>query len=995
MPPDDWSLRLLGPPELRCGKATLLLEAKRPHQLLAYLAARADWVRREQLAALFWPDRGERAARSNLRKVILLAHHELQALARAGTVDAAPIEDHAGALRWSVATDTSQFLQHARAERHDEALVLYRGPLLQGLDDDRGSAFNEWLGFERSRLAEGWRACVMQAAQQAASPERRAELAARLIARDPLDETAVRLLLAALAASGRYADARHALKDYARQLVLETGLEPSAELQDLCAEAAASATSQRQGAALFVGRAAELRAIEALVQSHMAEPLVIVGPGGIGKSRLLREAVRLFAAQLPQGAIQVDLHGLRDSDALPEHIARALGLPLLAASDTLDALCASLRPRQMLLALDSFDQLGVAAPMIEHLQAQCPRLRIVITSRMRPDIAGAQVLHIDGLTCPAAGDHDIDAFDAVQLFTHHARRARADFVLDNEAAAVAEICRLVDGLPLALELAASWVRLFRPTDIASDLRRSLELLSVADAEPASSVTAILEQSWSLLVPRERQALARLAVFRGSFDREAARVVADASLAVVGALVDKSLLRSDSDARLSLHALVQRFAQQRLLAGDGACTPQQMRQRHAEHYSQVLAGLATAGINPYRNIDRVAIDLENFVAAWQFAVELREADVLERCIETLGQYFVSRGPYGPAMEMFDMGERVLRAAHSAGAPRNAALCALLRRRSRLHYRKGELTSAESDLRSALELTHAGVDALEKRRLLTLGGVLAWARGNLHAARESFDEVLAGSNSDNDPVLADVLGNLGLIAQAEGRMDEARARFAAALAQHRRAESAIGVVQQLLNLGTVCWALRQWSEVVRLMGEALTLARAIDYAEHRPYGLRVMGQAHLQLGDTAAARRCLVSALTLLEEGAEPMQRAVVLAALCLVELAEGHFDAAAATLREAALVASAGALAHDCIGVVRTWAELLLARGQVASAAILCRFVAIHPATLADDRAEALECLERARALLTPDVFAACEQRAQLLELDALLTQAVSLLAPVP
>jgi tetratricopeptide (TPR) repeat protein len=281
------------------------------------------------------------------------------------------------------------------------------------------------------------------------------------------------------------------------------------------------------------------------------------------------------------------------------------------------------------------------------------------------------------------------------------------------------------------------------------------------------------------------------------------------------------------------------------------------------------------------------------------------------------------------------------------------------------------------------------------VLNLAGILAWARGDLGAAQAAFKEALVGSTEDTDPLLGDLCGHLGLIAQAEGRFDEARERFAAALAQHRRADWQLGVVQQLMNLGSVCWALRQWSEVVRLMGEGLALARAIDHAEHRPYGLRVMGQAHLELGDTAAARSCLLSALTLLDDGAEPLQRAVVLAGLCLVELAEGRLDEAATRLRDAALAATAGGLAHERVSVLHAWGRLLFAQGRVESAAVLWLFVAAHSAALTDERRIAQDFLARACASLMPDVVAACERKAAALELDTLLTQAVSLLAPEP
>jgi DNA-binding SARP family transcriptional activator len=228
MPFATCSLRLFGAPELRCAGAVLLLQPQRSHQLLTYLALRADWVRREHVAALFWPERGEAAARSNLRKVILLAH---QALKDAG---ADPIEDRAGALRWRVATDVAAFQQAAERGACAEAADLYHGPLMRGLDGPGSMPFAEWLQFERSRLAERWRDCVLGAARACADPATRAGLAARLLARDPLDEPALRLQLAALTAAGRPADAHGAYRTYASNLAQDTGLAPSADLRALC-----------------------------------------------------------------------------------------------------------------------------------------------------------------------------------------------------------------------------------------------------------------------------------------------------------------------------------------------------------------------------------------------------------------------------------------------------------------------------------------------------------------------------------------------------------------------------------------------------------------------------------------------------------------------------------------------------------------------------------------------------------------------------------------
>jgi tetratricopeptide (TPR) repeat protein len=250
-------------------------------------------------------------------------------------------------------------------------------------------------------------------------------------------------------------------------------------------------------------------------------------------------------------------------------------------------------------------------------------------------------------------------------------------------------------------------------------------------------------------------------------------------------------------------------------------------------------------------------------------------------------------------------------------------------------------------------------------------------------------------DDARLEADVVGNLGLIAFADGAYDTAHRLYAESLALHRQIGSQIGVVQQLLNLGSVCLVQQQWRDVVRLMGEGLALARTIGYTQDRPYGLHVMAQAHLALRELAAARSCCESALALIDDGAERLQRPIVLAVLCEVELADGRLDVAADTLREAALAARQGALAHDQVSVIQAWASLLLAQQRVAETAILWSRLATHGATLATQRATIRADLARLRDRLPEDVFAACERKAATLQLETLLTQAASLLAPTP
>ena len=210
-----------------------------------------------------------------------------------------------------------------------------------------------------------------------------------------------------------------------------------------------------------------------------------------------------------------------------------------------------------------------------------PRLRIVVTSRVRLGLTTEWLLPLAGLPTPELEDEsDAEAFDAVRLFIQAAQRVEPALVPSVEAAAIVDICRQVEGLPLALELAASWTRVLSCAAIAAELRRGTELLQAVDAaQPArhASMDVVFDHSWRLLTPVERDALARLSVFRGGFSAEAARAVAGASLPVLGALADKSLLRKD-DARIYLHPLVNQFADGEALRRRGRARRRSRRTR---------------------------------------------------------------------------------------------------------------------------------------------------------------------------------------------------------------------------------------------------------------------------------------------------------------------------------------------------------------------------------------------------------------------------------
>ena len=325
----------------------------------------------------------------------------------------------------------------------------------------------------------------------------------------------------------------------------------------------------------FVGRQRELAELTALVADPTCRVLTLVGPGGIGKTRLAMEVASRMMTHFADGVYFVPLQPLRSADNLVTAIVDALPLQLSGNDDPRQRLLHYLNGKHLILILDNFEHLLDGVGLVTDIFAAASHVNLLVTSRERLNLQAEQVWPVHGLDVPKDAADTADTHSAVQLFMERARQVQPDFTLDDEQNAVIRICQLVEGLPLALEMAAGWVRAMSCAAIADMIQRNIDILTTEQRdlpERHQSMRAVFDHSWNLLTPEEQTVFPRLAVFRGGFSAEAAQEVTGASLQTLATLIDKSLVKLDASGRYDLHELVRQYASEQLdAAGETAAT----------------------------------------------------------------------------------------------------------------------------------------------------------------------------------------------------------------------------------------------------------------------------------------------------------------------------------------------------------------------------------------------------------------------------------------
>lgn len=686
---------------------------RRAELLLGYLAAEPMPHSREQLVTLFYGDRPQRQALSNLRTLLARLR---------------PIDDYLHVTRQTVqisadiTTDLANFESAIDADDLTAAVDLYRGDLLADVPLGESRALEEWVAVRREQLRQTMIDALHRLAQRQLHQRNYQDgiqHAQRLITLDLFHETGRRLLMRLHAHAGQFNAALEQYADCVRVLRRELGIEPAYQTRRLHERLLAA--RERKPLQLtahlppLTGRLRESAEIQhALTQTRL---LTLHGSGGIGKTRLARHIAELVWTDFLDGVTFVALQAATD---LPIALRDALDLPATPQQTPQAQLIAALQSQERLLIFDNIEHLlPTATPFVHALLQAAPSIRIIVTSRERLNHSLEQLYPLQGLA----------AADAVALFMMTARRTRPTF---DEVDTAQRICERVAGWPLAVELAASLAAEQGATAALAQIQMSYDVLQSAYFDTPDrhrTLRAVFEGSWARLTVVEQIILAKLAVFRGEFSAEKAAQIAAATSAALQSLAHKSLLQCEND-RYDLHPVVREYALAKL------DDPLTVQRRHATVFADWFAAQPLKSAEQIAAVARVERERPNLQAAWQYALAQREWLLIDQQLESWHLLFEVRSDFRVATAHFDA------AALQVSADEEPLLFGRLRfQQGYFHERIGNLPEATAFLEESLHylrLLDARRDMLPALAHL---GVTAFSAGDARRAREFGLEAIA--------------------------------------------------------------------------------------------------------------------------------------------------------------------------------------------------------------------------------------------------------------
>lgn len=922
-------LTLFGGFSATIAQKPVTLQTDKIRALLAYLAVECGRPhRRETLATLLWPEMSDAVAKRNLRQSL---YRIRQVVAMHGIADDwiemdrqvvllrdGQVETDVG--RFHILLRSSEEHTHLAIEQCDdclqrltEAVGLWQGAFMAGLSLPDALGFEEWRTVTAERVHQEM---LLALDVLATAHERRrawseaARFAHQLLALEAWRESAHRQLMRLAMMQGERNEAIAQYERCAAILHEELGVEPETQTRamydeivrgDFSAETTPTLHNFPTTLTPFIGRDDEIAAIQTYL--HATRLLTLVGAGGMGKTRLAIAAAERLAQQVgayADGIYFVPLAAVTTVVQVEGALASVLNLALAADLPVAQQLINHLATADCLLVLDNFEQLQGCAGLLQALLTQTSALRLIVTSRRPTELHNEQRLPIDGLPFPQTEDDTTKPFAAMTLFTQSARRVRPDF--NGQAATVGRICRLVRGMPLALELAAGWTRLLSAEQIATEIGRTLDFLTTPHSglpDRHRSMRALFEQTWQQLSAAQQDGLAQLSVLRGYSTLDALLTITQIGMGDLAALVEQGLITRTQSGDYFLHELLRVFAAEKLTA------PHPTRQRHSDFYLALLKRWdeQSADIAPLRRA------LDNIRAAWAYAVAHADNEPLTEAARSLAAFYHRAGLLREGVEVFDAAEHTIYQAEFL-------------------TKLGEFDTAQQLLTRFIAADHTPAERMAAR--LRLGRIYE-LRADIPTALSYVEPALAYYRQQHDAKLAEALRLRAILHWRVAAFSDAIALLKEALAHYRAQDNLRGIERVLGDLANVHCESAEYATAQQYAQEALALVERIGFQEgiaRHTYNLGVVYRLIDRYDASLAAYR---RALQIVETLGIQRDRAFYIGNIGTVYYLMGEWDAAESHYNSAITLCRRYGIRDGLLVNLGNLAQLQRSRGEFALA----------------------------------------------------------------
>jgi predicted ATPase/Tfp pilus assembly protein PilF len=916
----------------------------KPLLLLAYLTLEGAQSRRH-IAELFWSE-----ASDHMKSLSV-------ALARLRQDAPGTIAADNNKVWSTVRSDVGELLEHLDKHNLEKALELYKGAFLEGFYlAELGVELEEWVYKTREYIAGRVRGVILELAEKKASggdfakAASYSEKAYRLTgASEPEVNDLERIYHLLLAGnSSKAVELRVELETFGINVLLSSEAAQQ-KLRKLAPKPKQQSFPTR--ATSFVGRDVERTEIATLLAEPNCQLLTLVGEAGVGKTRLALQIAyeKQKLETFKDGVYFVSLESVNLPSLIATQLATTLGLEL-QTEQPFEEIARAIAEQNMLIVLDNLEHLLEGVHQLSFLVKSCNNLKLLITSRERLRLEEEHVFVLSGLAFPT-GDVTLGQAaecEAVSLFVQRAKQMRGEFLLDNETLPdVLQICKLVEGLPLGLELAATWLRMLSCQDIVVEIENNLDFLTTTTQNiPArhQSLRAVFESSWKLLNAKEQIVLAQLSVFRGGFRREAASEVAGATIPLLASLLDKSLLRVTNEGRYSLHPLVRQFAEEKLTDAEAT------KIKHSSYYTHLIKQCNTKlnGRNQKEALRVIGEELANIRAACQWAASSKEVTALQTFTEPLLVYFGTGHQPQEGLELCMSLHKTLEGQQIHSADLETA-------RASLACQLGRYDEAQTLAERGLALVRS--DKVTTRALNILG-IIALQTEKLEQAQNYWEVALSLATEQRDKQgAARYLGNLALVERARGQYCRAIELLNEALAICREEGLWLYAVRQLNSLGNVYLHLNQLDEAKKIISEGLQLARDMDMQDMIPYFLNNLANIAREQKDYQGAYQFFLEDLHLSQTMGDTWHESGVLTDVGKVLIAMGRLEEAHGYFMQALELAHRINVSYAVFYALTGIAALKAAKGRVEEAANMLVSVINAPDITAQPQREAQRVLE--------------------------------------